>query len=200
MFRNSLRLFALAMLGTSGPCSGADYSFFFTVSNTVSPDSPSATVTLWAAFPQFKYAFAKSSTEVWGDPDPGGFGDPTVLMEQGDYCEAGFVSPDGDSILGIRLLQLQFIGGEFADTANPLKVWSATWATDDFTPRTVPVETRSSDFWVYSDAAGGADDFYHADFSEAHEFIQVVPSPAGAGVLVGAGLCGRRRPRRVGDA
>jgi hypothetical protein len=192
---NTLRLAAVVALGTSGHCSGADYSLFFTVSNAVSPLKPSATVTLWASFPQHQYAFAGSNTEVWSPPDDGAFSDPTVQMYQDDYCDPGVVSPDGDSILGMRLLQLQNLGGLLADTSNPLELWSATWTTEDFMPRRVPIATSSSNYWVYTSAGGHGEDFYGEDFSEAHDFIRVVPSPPAAAVSVGvaAWLARRRR-------
>jgi hypothetical protein len=174
---------------------GADYSFFFTVSNAVSPEQPSATVTMWAAFDPQWYAFGLSHTEVWGPPDPGGFSDPEALIYQKKYCDPGDVALDGHSITGIRITQYHFLLGQLADPHNPLELWSATWTTDDFSPREVPIWTQSSDFYVYTNDGGHWENFYGPDFSEGSGVIEVIPAPAAAAILAGAGLGNIRRRR-----
>ncbi len=175
----------LAGLGLVARCpAGDDYSFFFTVSNEVSPSQPSTTVTVWAAFDPQWYAFHRSHTEVESDPDVGAFSDPVVLLEFG---EAGDVAPDGDRVWGIDFHQWEGFGGLFADTGNPIAVWSTTWTTDDFTPRSVPILTTSVDFYVYVDIDGTWQNFYGPDFSEAQGFINILggcyPDFTGDGVL-----------------
>jgi hypothetical protein len=176
-------------------CLAADYSFFFTISNVVSPEQPSATVTLWAAFDPQWYAFGLSHTEVWGAPDPGNFSDPEALIFQKKYCDPGDVALDGDSITGIRITQYHFLLGQLADPHNPLELWSATWTTDDFCPREVPIWTQSLDFWVYISDSGEGKNFYGPDFAEASGVIEVVPAPAGAVLLATAGVWTSRRRR-----
>jgi hypothetical protein len=179
---------ACIALATAGTSSAADYSFFFTISNDVTPEQPQATVTLWATFPEYQHAFGQSHTEVLSAPDAGGFSNPKALIEQYYYCDPGDVSPDGDSILKILLFQLDYLGGKFADESNPIALWSVTWSTDDLTPRTVPIATQTADFYVYYGPGGGWYNYYDANFSEAQGIITVLrevcfPDFTGDGLL-----------------
>lgn len=180
--------------GTVPRCPASDYSLFFTISNEVSPDQPSTTVTMWAAFDPKWYAFGLSKPEVWS-AGSGDFSSPQAIMKQKKYCDPGDVAPDGDSVTGTRLTQYQWLLGEFADTANPIELWSVAWTTDHFKPRSVPVWTRSSSFYIYVDASGQWDNFYGPDFSEARGTIQVVPAPAGS-LVIGVGVFVSARRRR----
>jgi hypothetical protein len=161
----------IAAVGSS--CPAADYYFFFTTTNKVSLSQPETTLTLWAAFDPELYAFAGSHTSILGFPDAGGFSDPTVLLLQDYYCDPGAVSPGGDSILDISFLQLHNLGGLYAQTDNPIALWSATWSSTDFTPREVAIATQTTDFRVYYTDIGVSKDYYGDDFAEAQGFISV---------------------------
>src|SRR5262249_48307838 len=153
----------------------------------VSADQPSTTVTMWAAYDPKWFAFAQTHTEIGSAPDPGAFADPQALVSQKVYCDPGKVAPDGDGVTGIHIIQYHFPLAQHADTHTPLTVWSATWTTDDFTPRTVPIWTISLDYWVYVDDGGYGQDFYGINFSEAQGLIEVVggcyPDFSGDGLL-----------------
>jgi hypothetical protein len=180
---------ALLLLCAGLPLRAAgDYSLFFTISNDVSPAQPSTTVTMWAAFDPQWYAFAYTQTEAWSAPDPGRLSDPEVLIYQKFYCYPGDVAPDGESITHISIIQYDSILGQYAQPGTPFDIWAATWSTDDFTPRSVPIWTQTSKFYVYVDNNGTWQDFYGPDFVEAASFINVVrdlcyPDFTGDGVL-----------------
>jgi hypothetical protein len=170
--RTLSRLSACAAIACAAPSLGSDYAFFFTVSNEVSPENPSTTVTLRASFAPQWYAFGLSKPEIWSGGS-GDFSNPEVLIQQKFYCYAGNVAPDGDSVTGTYLQQYQMLLGQFADTHNPLELWSVTWTTDDFSRRDVPIWTKSYDFWVYLDGWGAGENFYGPDFSEGQALITV---------------------------
>ena len=153
-------------------CPASEFSYFFTISNEVSPEQPATTITLWAAFPPELYAFAQSYTNVSTSPDAGNLSDPTLLMYR-HGGSAGDVSADGDRVSLVHPLQLDCCG-DFADTSNPIAVWSVVWTTDDFTPRQVPIDTDAWTYWVYLDIGGGAKNFYDKDFGQGHAIIDVV--------------------------
>ena len=177
---------------TTTHCSASLNSFVFTVSNTISAENPSATVTLWGAFDPKLYALHRTTTDVIARPDPGSFHDPFMLIDY-PWCRAGQLAPDGDRVSDIFALQLQFIGGFFADTSNPIAIWTATWSTTDFTPREVALWTESSEYWVFVNGAGEAHNFYGVDFAEGLGAITVVPAPNGALAFAAAvGLAARR--------
>jgi hypothetical protein len=162
---------------------GQANQFEVVISNPVSPDQPSATVEVWAAFSPALYAFAKSRFDMLASADEGGFSDPFLPLEfPGDY--AGDIPPNGDSVTGVNAGQVHMWNGPYADTSNPILIWSATWNTSDFHPRTVSLATTTSEYYVYENAGGGADNFID-HFVEGEGFIEVVPAP---GVLPLLGL------------
>jgi hypothetical protein len=173
-------------------------TFLFEVSNTISPDQPSATITLWGAFnPDFPkwYAFGETKTEVLTQFDRGWFSDPVAILDPWGFSKPGDVSPDGDLVAGIYAMQIYIPFSVYPDSANPLPLWSATWTTDDFTPRKVGLSTQSEFFALWS-AEGGLYDQFGIDFAEGSGAINVVPAPGAAPALVGGAPWLARRRRR----
>ncbi len=172
-------------------------TMFFDISNEVSPEHPSATVTVWAQFNPDMYAFCSAAFEVLA-AEPG-FSDFHRLLK-GPGTFDGWLSPDGSEVTGIVLGQLHFPdAGIFADTSNPIALWSATWTTADFSPRQVALETGLPSRWLlYTDSYGSADDF--SQFATGGSgSITVVPAPGAApAVVVLACLRRRRRAGIVG--
>ncbi len=196
MKRRAVALFPFGLLAVSSV--SAEMSFSFDVSNIVTPDQPSTTVEVWAHFDAGLYAFAGALWDVKASTDLGGFSDPfAVLHSYG--TEDGFIEPDGDFVGHILAGQLHFpLNGDFADTANPILVWRATWSTDNFNPRTVSLSTATNKYFVYWDDSGLSSDFFDDAFDEAVGSIEVVPAPGVPVVLAALGAAGivrRRRPR-----
>lgn len=169
-------------------------TFEFVASNVVSPEQPSATIEVWAAFDPSMYAFAKARFDLFASPGSGGFSDP-VLRVQGPGDYEGDIPPEGDSVTNVAPYQFVWDnGGPYADPSNPILIWSVTWSTSDFQPRTVALTTKTSEYYLYLDWYGLMDDSLEG-FVEGSGAIQVVPSPASAVVLFAAPCMWLRRLR-----
>jgi hypothetical protein len=195
-FNATAMVAAAAGLVMVGPALGQSNTFDIVVSNLVSPEQPSATVEVWASFNPGLYAFAMASFDVLASTDQGRFSDPFLPLKfPSDY--EGDIAPDGDSVTGVNAGQIHFWnGGPYADTSNPILIWSVIWSTSKFAPRTIDLGTLTREFWVYEDAGGGGEDFIN-DFTEGAGMIHVVPGP---GILAVLGLVAplaspRRRQR-----
>lgn len=129
--------------------------------------------------------------------DPMGAGqwsDNQVLLYGGEAVSDGLI--DGPTVTGIRPSQVQFPeAGIFADTANPIRAWFATWQTSDLRMRTIPVATVSEEFWVYTDSLGTSSNFIDS-LNEGAASINIVPSPGPWGCLLPLALTTAARPRR----
>ncbi len=182
------------VLALAGSALGQSFNFELVVSNIVSPEQPSATVEVWAAFSPALYAFAKARFDLLASADEGGFSDPVLhLQGPGDYL--GDIAPDGDSVLKVAPMQFYWPnGGPYGDTSNPILVWSVTWSTSEFDPRTVSLVTLTSEYYVYKES--GHWDDYIDTFVEGEGSIQVVPGAGTPAVLGLAALAGLRRRRR----
>jgi hypothetical protein len=187
---------AVAM-GAIGAGSSAQLnSFDIRVSNTISPDQPSAVVEIWAVWDPAMYAFAGAMFDVHAAADPGGFSDPRRML-MGPGSSDGDVQPGGDLVTDIRPFQLQWWQWWDADTANPILIWYANWSTSDFTPRHIDLSTATTEFGLYINEDGVGETGL-GDFSEASGVIQVVPSPAAAILPAFVGAFTRRS--RTGGA
>lgn len=184
---SSLVLFA------SGPTL-ADLAFTFELTNVVSPAHPSTTVEVWAHFDD-QYAFAGALWDVNASADPGDFSDPYAVLHALGTSN-GVVAPDGDSVGHIIAGQAHFpIGDVHADTSNPILVWTATWSTDDFTPRSVDLTTSTQKYFLYVDESGFSQEYLSDDFKEAFASISVVPTPGAAAATFVGVLAFARRSR-----
>lgn len=123
----------------------------------VSPTHPTTTVRVSARFPTELWAFFGSRFDIVGSDPTGLFFDimipaPLGPLPPGSYgC---FAQRPGIPIAGgidtATFAQLNGIAGCIGDPTNPLPVWEARWTTDDFTPRTVRLETaKTHEFYVY---------------------------------------------------
>lgn len=162
------------------------------VGGVVSPGSPSTSVQVWADWDSAAgfYAFAAAEYDLLGDAT-GSFSAPTLeLPDLGQF--AG--TPAGGDVLGVVVGQLHFPTiGAFADTSDPLLVWSGTWSTTDFTPRLVDLTTDTFAYSLYLDATGASGGFLPT-VVEGMGRIQVVPAPASL-ALIGLGVVAALRRR-----
>jgi hypothetical protein len=177
-----------------GPAWAQPQYLFIETSNVVSPDQPITEVDVWAAFDPVYYAFGVARFDVCSVPDEGTFYDPRLPKDF--YHKAGVVSPDGDCVMGIESGQYQFPPNMNADTANAIKIWSASWTTSDFTPRHVGLNLVASDFRVYFDYFGDGDQVPFVQ--DALGYVQIVPAPGAASILA-LGLLARARLRSGGQ-
>jgi hypothetical protein len=186
-------LLILAMSAWMGGTAHAQLNTFeIVVSNPVSPAHPATTIEVWAAWDPAQYAFAAAFFDIIASSDEGGFSDPNGLLNgPGDLD--GFITPEGDEVDGMKVSQIHWPGHIFADLANPILLWQVTWSTADFTPRTVDVQSITTDFDLYIDDSGYAKGFID-EFFEGSATIEVVPAPGSAAMLLfGAALASRRR-------
>lgn len=162
------------------------------VSNVVSPGTPSTTVEVYAVWDSDAYyAFNNATWNLTGD-GTGAFSGPASA-----FTDPGQVggTPTGGDVLGITTGQLHMpMGGIFADTSNPIRIWSATWSTTDFTPRTVDLFTETDLYNLFSDDTGASWNVTPTVF-EAEGQIRVIPAPASLALLGLGGLAALRRRR-----
>jgi hypothetical protein len=187
------RVVTLALLASAGAAS-AETGLSFHVSNTISPNHPSATVEVWAHIEDVSYAFAAVQFDALAAVDPGGFSDPfAILHTLGTFN--GDVQPGGDLITHCLPGQIQAPVGEwFADTTNPILIWRATWSTDDFNAREVDISTFTHRFAVYLDYNGN--NVLVDETLDAEGVVKVVPGPAVAALFTACGAFAGTRRRR----
>jgi hypothetical protein len=186
------RILSSALLTVVAPLASAlaqPQYFFIEPSNTVSPEQPSVEIDVWAAFDPIYYAFAGAPFDIGSVPDEGMFYDPR--LPKNFYGDEGAATPDGDAMTNIVSWQYQYPPNMYADTANPIMIWSCSWTTSDFTPRRVDVNLLATDFWVYFDVFGQGGQVSYVP--EALGYIQVVPDPGAAVLLVLGAFVPRRR-------
>ena len=162
------------------------------VSNPVSPGMPSTTVEVYADWDSdLFYAFAAAEWSLRGDMT-GDFSGPASAFT--DPGQEGGTPMDGD-VVDIVTGQLQFPAGSiFADTSDPILIWSATWSTTDFTPRTVDLATDTIRYSLYLDDTGLSSDVTSTVLEAAGQ-IQVIPAPASLALVGLGGLAALRRRR-----
>jgi hypothetical protein len=188
-------ILAAALAAAAGPGAGAGAQpqyFFIETSNSISPDQPTAELDVWATFDPDFYAFAGTSFQIGSAPGEGAFYNPRLPKKF--VGKAGAVSPDGDAVTGIESGQYQYPPNLLADTHNPIRVWSCSWTSSDFTPRRVVVSLEADQFLVYFDVFGNGGPVPF--IPDALGYIQVVPDPGVAGVLALGALPAARRRRR----
>jgi hypothetical protein len=160
---------------------GQTNTFDIVVSNVVGPEQPSATVEVWAAFDPNAYAFCRAAFNVTADADPGAFSAPEGMLK-GPGSKDGEVVADGDSVLDIMDWQWA-CHPIYADTANPMLIWRATWSTADFSPRSIGLDTGTLVYDLYPWGHCEGESFLD-EFIEGSGLIQVVPAPASAALLL----------------
>ena len=99
----------------------------------------------------------------------------------------GSVSNGG--VLSIGVGQEHFPPIVFANTSNPIMVWSGEWSTSDLTPRFVDVTTVTQ-----KATAHGGIHLYNLVFDDPTSQIQVIPAPPALAFLaLASGLASRGR-------
>ena len=97
----------------------------------------------------------------------------------------------GSSVGGIIAGQLHFPPLFFANTANPILIWSGEWSTGNLTARTVDLSTLSTKLTNYL-PSGSSQNL--TGWDEAKGTIEVVPAPSALALLgLGGLVAGRRR-------
>lgn len=162
------------------------------VSNVVSPSQPSTTVEVYAQWDaDLYYAFAAAEWNLRGDAT-GDFSGPASA-----FTDPGQVggTPMGGDVTGIITGQLQFPAGSlFADTSDPILIWSGTWSTTDFTNRFVDLQTETDRYSLYLDDTGLSSQVTSTVLEAAGQ-IEVIPAPASLALVGLGGLVALRRRR-----
>lgn len=189
MSRTILGLFLAAILVTDA--SGAQPGWDITVLGpAVSPSQPSVTVRISARFDDPPdYAFAHGELDVVSAE--GDWSAPRLLPGRtSGYGEPGI--PAGPAVREIVAGQFNIPNVFYANAANPLDVWEATWTTSDFRPREVNLSTLTTRFEVFFLRNNPDRQTRLGQLTEGYAFISVVPAPP-ALFLAGLGLILRRR-------
>ena len=162
------------------------------VGEPVSPVNPSVQVHISAAFSPRDWAYAVGIWDV--SADEGLWTDLRILQTGSSWAPSTPGVASGASVFNIAIGQSHIPLTAVADPTNPIMLWGATWTTDDFRPRAVAVNTFTSRFEVYPSVHGFGSESRLDVLTEGSTFIQVIPAPSGACLVVGAGmLCARRR-------
>lgn len=160
------------------------------LSNPVlSPSQPSTQVRLLAWFPPEFYAFGASLWSIHAT-EPG-WSDPLVLLPP--PSNAGNI--EGPSILGITSGQIHFPPVIFANPANPIAVYEATWTATNFEPRDLDITTATTRFDVYHPSTSPHPPTIRF-VEEGMARITIIPAPATIALTAVAALTAIRRQRR----
>jgi hypothetical protein len=166
------------------------------VGGPVSPANPVVTVRLLAWFDPSFEAFAGGDLDLLGDPT-GAFRDPALLpvqvppAPQPSGTSPG--TPSGGNVNGIITAQLFVLGIIQPKFDNPLALWEASWTTEDFTPRSIILDTSGTTAFYLFDSRGRGTQLYPHAFAHGSGQITVVPAPATAAAALIAVLAFRRR-------
>lgn len=194
MTPTNIAAFAGALVGVAAMASATvqPNTYEIRVSNPVSPGTPSTTVEVWADWDSdLFYAFAAANWNLRGDMS-GDFSGPASAFT--DPGQDDGTPMDGD-VMDIITGQLQFpTGGLFADTSDPILIWSGTWSTTDFTARTVDLATETLRYSLYLDDTGLSSDVTPTVLEASGEII-VIPAPASLAMVGLGGLVAMRRRR-----
>lgn len=194
MTATKIAAFAGAALGmaTMASATVTANTYDIRVSNVVSPGMPSTTVEVYADWDSsLFYAFAAAEWSLRGDSTGDFSGPASAFTDPGQ--DGG--TPSGGDVIDIVTGQLQFpSGGIFADTSDPILIWSGTWSTTDFTARTVDLNTDTTRYNLYLDDTGLSSDVT-STVIEAAGLIEVIPAPGSLALLGLGGLAAARRRR-----
>ncbi|MFI4881576.1 MAG: PEP-CTERM sorting domain-containing protein [Phycisphaerales bacterium JB064] len=187
-------LAALACTCLAAPALADGERLFFEISNDLSPDQPSAVVTLWAGFDARDWALAGVAGSVVAS-EGNWFALELVPPLNGPGTSPGFRTGGGSTVEGIVAGQLNFPSDILADPTNPIAFWRAEIEVFDFTPRTIDLGTLTTKFDVYISRDSASSRAALPELEEASAVIRVVPAP-GAAVLLGMGLAMANARRR----
>ena len=158
----------------------------------------STIVRLTASFGTADYAVAGILTDMLADApvDLSGAWSDLALVAPMDGPGTTAGARDGAGISGIIAGQLNFPPAMiFADPANPIAFWSATFTPPaDPGPYTVDLTTQTSRFDVYPERGSARSESRLGVLVEGANAIFVVPAPA-SGCVLAIGLAAMRRRR-----
>lgn len=150
----------------------------------------------WAVFDTQYYAWAGFGGGVLGS-DPLGEWQNFVYTANTAVCKGCPPQIGGGNIKGIITGQLHFPPLFFANTANPIKIFTVEWTTNDLTKRVVDIQTATTKYSVYVNSLGNT-----ANLTPEQHFaeIRVVPAPGSIGLVALSATilllpAGRRRDR-----
>ncbi len=194
MTQTKIAAFAGAAIGVAAMTSATvtPNTYEIVVSNPVSPTTPSTTVEVYAQWDsELFYAFAAAEWSLRGDTTGDFSGPASAFSDPGQFDG----TPDNGDVMDIITGQLQFPPASvFADTSDPILIWSGTWSTTDFTARTVDLTTDTGRYSLYLDDTGMSRDVTPTVL-EATGQIRVIPAPASLALLALGGLAAVRRRR-----
>ena len=195
----STALAAWACASLAAPALADGERLFFEISNDITPDQPSAVVTLWAGFDARDWALAGVAGSVVAS-EGNWFALELVPPLNGPGTSPGFRTGGGSTVEGIIAGQLNFPSDILADPSNPIAFWQAEIEVFDFTPRTIDLITDTSRYDVYVSRDSARSRSALADLEEAMASVVVVPAPGvPVGLATGLGILATR-PRRRGFA
>lgn len=156
----------------------------------------STTVTLWAAWPEHEFAFARTKTNLWtsvGSEGWSGF----ELIPPMDFVATSAGESSVAGVDGIFAWQVNLCA-----TAprcplrdNPIAFWQATYTAPAFVASgfNVDLTTRTTEFDVYFMPESLETVSYLGNVVEGEATIRVIPAPASIAVLGGLLVFARRR-------
>lgn len=180
-----------AACGQAGWVIAVNYGNGYGAGGTVNPGNPSAKVRISAKFSPNDYAVAGVNVNV--SAGDGSWSNNVNIAPMTTGSNPGTIV--GSNVNGIIGGQLNFpAAGIFANPANPIHTWEATWSTGDFTLRTVALSTRTVRFDVYADRNSPSSGSRMSGLMEGSGGIDVVPAPSALALLgLGGLVAGRRR-------
>lgn len=155
----------------------------------------STTVRLEARFDSSRdYCVAAIGT--WLDSSAGAEGLSEIRLVgalAGPGTTAGLAGERG--VRGILVGQINGLGDIYGDPSNPIAFWEATYTAplEVLEPFGVELETRTSRFDVYPEMYSARTESRLDGFEDDTATIRVIPAPAGAALLLGIAMAGRRR-------
>lgn len=184
----------IALLGVAGLATAAfgQAGWNIAVSNNITgPGNNSAVVTISARFSPADHAFGAALFDVNASEVGWVAGTNEVILPP--PANPGTIN--GASITGITAGQIHFPPVVLANTANPIAAWRATWSTNNFSPRTVDITTRTTRFDVYLSPTTPQSESRLAGLMEGSGRIQIIPAPSALALLGMGGLVAARRRR-----
>lgn len=169
------------------------------VAGIVSPNSPSVTIDVGAGFNNFAwFAFGAADIELTMQ-EPGGLGAVTdLLAPEPPNTIPGWPQVGAWSLTatGLEASAGQLSYGPNLNVSPLIKLFSVDWSTTDFTPRTLLITVKATQFgmYVYNGPTVQTPTLV-PDVAMVSTIITVIPAPASAVILAAAGILATRRRR-----
>ena len=155
----------------------------------------STTIRLEASFDS-RRDYCVAAIGTWLDSSAGSQGLSDIRLV-GALAGPGTVPGEATErgVRGILAGQINGLGEIYGDPSDPIAFWEATYTapTEVTEPFEVMLETRTSRFDVYPYMYSARSESRLEGFQDDTAIIRVIPTPAGAAVLVGLVFIGRRR-------